>query len=63
MMSDEHGVGTEDRTARTTNGRVVKGELLSQLPCLFGHLGCRDNYVRVESKCMLCVQESRKERN
>ena len=27
-------------TARTTNGRVVKGELLSWLPFLFFYLGC-----------------------
>ena len=27
-------------TGRTTNGRVTKGEFLSQLPCLFIHLGC-----------------------
>ena len=38
--SDERGVGTEIRTARTTNRRVIKGELLSQLSCIFGHLGC-----------------------
>ena len=37
--SVERRVGTEVRTARTTNERVVKGELLSWLPCLFGYLG------------------------
>ena len=37
--SDDRGVRTEIRTARTTNGSVTKGELLSRLPCLFGHLG------------------------
>ena len=36
---DEHGFRIQVRTARTTNGRVMKAELLSWLPCLFGHLG------------------------
>ena len=35
----------------------MKAELLSRLPCLFGHLGC-GNW---NSKCMSCVRESRNE--
>ena len=53
--SDEHRVRAEIRTARTTNKRIIKGELLLQLPCLFVHLGIR----KMESKSMLCIRESR----
>ena len=44
-------------TARTTNGRVIKGELLLWLPFLFVHLGCGSWRA---SAC--CVLESRNER-
>ena len=35
--SDEHGVRTEVKTARTTNGSVRKGELRAPLLRLFGY--------------------------
>ena len=38
--SDEHRVGPEVRTARTTNGKVIR-EFISWLPYLFVHLGCK----------------------
>ena len=52
MTSDEHWVRTKVRTARTTNGTVIKGELLLWLPYLFGNLGCEN----LKSKCMSCVR-------